>query len=125
MLLPTGLLHHGSAVKAQVPTLVMDSLRCGGTLDGQLCEDRAWDGSTSVKSVQALRAGKAPLRWVAEDRRAEDREEPSSLAKKFGLGSYLRCGLRSEQFASTDHLGLEYRGGPDTRLILDRVWRTP
>ena len=79
MLLPTGLLHHGQTVKAQVPSQVIDSLRCGGALDGQLCEDRALDGSVSEKSVQALRGGwTSLLRRVAEDRRAADREETSS-----------------------------------------------
>ncbi len=61
MLLPTGLLHHGQTVKAQVPSQVIDSLRCGGALDGQLCEDRALDGSVSEKSVQALREGKSRM----------------------------------------------------------------
>ncbi len=79
MLLPTGLLHHGQTVKAQVPSQVIDSLRCGGALDGQLCENRALKGSASEKSVQALRGGwTSLLRWVAEDHRAGDREEQSS-----------------------------------------------
>jgi hypothetical protein len=35
-------LHHGSTVKAQVPLMVIGSLRCGGALDGQLCEGYAF-----------------------------------------------------------------------------------
>jgi hypothetical protein len=83
VLLPTGLLHHGQTVKAQVPSQVIDSLRCGGALDGQLCENRALKGSASEKSVQALRGGMtSPLRWVVQDRRAGDREETSSPSSR-------------------------------------------
>jgi len=58
--------------------MVIESLRCGGTLDGQL-RKTAPVMEEVFNSVQALRGGwTSLLRWVAEDRRAGGREENSS-----------------------------------------------